>query len=365
SDAARPIERHGERQSEPAPTPLGLAVVRRGPRPPWDDVTSAPPAAPEAASPTPASPNGLWRLERTIRVGVGYLYRALPTPDGASLVVLSARDGGLRCYDRASGKLRRRIDLPDYVEFEDADFALVGEPTPRALVVRASGVVSYDLVGESEPRALALPAGDGVAAARPGLWGFVRREVETQTGALSLRWLDADGSSTPALEVSTSERPDAWSLSNDGRRLAINYYPSNQTQLLDLEHGTLSASIPAPEYGANVAFAPSGQYLALGGARLALHALDGRLLATDEAFDNNISDVRFTPDGALLLVSAYDSRVRSYALPAAGAALPERLPKPQVLRHANHTNVYALGVSRDGRLLVTPSGDQTIKVWVR
>jgi WD40 repeat protein len=294
------------------------------------------------------------------------LYRALPTPDGTGIAVLSTRDGGLRYYDRASGELRVRINLPDYAEFEDADFAIVGEQPPRALVVRQSEVALYDLVGASPPRVVELPTGDGIGATvRAGLWGFLRREVSTQTGALWLRWLQADGASTSALELAASERPDAWSLSNDGRQLAINYYPSNLTEVLDLERSELVASIPAPEWGGNVAFAPSGRYLALGGEHLALHAADdGRWLASDKAFGNNISDLRFTPDGGLLLVSAYDGKVRSYAMPSTGA-LPEKLPAPQLLQHARRANVYALGLSRDARLLVSPSGDKTVKLWVR
>jgi WD40 repeat protein len=147
--------------------------------------------------------------------------------------------------------------------------------------------------------------------------------------------------------------------------LAINYYPSNLTQLLDLERLSLVTSVEPPQWGGNVAFSPGGNYLALGGDHLALHAApEGRLLATDKAFGNNIADVRFTPQGDLLLVSAYDGKVRSYALPA-GDVLPERLPSPQLLRHAGTANVYGLGLSRDGRLLVTPSGDKTLKIWVR
>jgi WD40 repeat protein len=147
--------------------------------------------------------------------------------------------------------------------------------------------------------------------------------------------------------------------------LAINYYPSNLTQLLDLERLALVGSVPSPQWGGSVAYSPSGTYLALGGAHLALHAMaEGRLLATDKAFANNIADVRFTPQGDLLLVSAYDGKVRSYVLPM-GETLPERLPAPQLLRHAGTANVYGLGLSQDGRLLVTPSGDKTLKLWVR
>jgi WD40 repeat protein len=127
----------------------------------------------------------------------------------------------------------------------------------------------------------------------------------------------------------------------------------------------LVGNIESPTWGGSVAFSPNGHYLALGGAHLALHAAaDGRLLATDKTFGNNIADVRFTPQGDLLLASAYDGKVRSYTLPP-GDALPERLPPPQLLRHAGTANVYGLGLARDGRLLVTPSGDKTLKIWVR
>lgn len=335
---------------------VGFASVRRGARLPWEQAVEAGP------EPAPT----VWRLERTITVGVGYLYRALPTPDNLGIVTLSTRDGGLRYYERKSGQLLLRIDLPDYVEFEDADFVIVGERPLRVLVQRESGVVIYELDGSGPPRGVALPAGNLVRATTfQSLYGFADREVPSQTGSLSLQWLAENGTSAPAFDLRMSERPDAWALSTDGRRLAINYYPSNLTHLLDLERLLLLAEIESPTWGGSVAFSPSGNYLAVGGAYLALHAVaEGRLLATDKTYGNNIADVRFTPRGELLLVSAYDGKVRSYALPA-GDALPERLPRPQLLRHAGTANVYGLGLSPDGRLLVTPSGDKTLKIWVR
>ena len=272
---------------------------------PWEQAVQARP------EPAPSR----WRLERTIGVGVGYLYRALPTMDNLGIVTLSTRDGGLRYYERKSGKLVLRIDLPDYVEFEDADFVIVGERPLRVLVQRESGVVIYDLEGSGPARGVALPAGNLVRATTfPALYGFAKREIPSHTGSLSLLWVAEDGSAAPAFDLVMSERPDAWALSTDGRFLAVNYYPSNLTQLLDLERSSLVAEIESPTWGGNVAFSPDRSYLAMGDAHLALHAAaDGRLLATDETYGNNIADVRFSPRGDLLLVSAYDGKVRSYA----------------------------------------------------
>jgi WD40 repeat protein len=52
-----------------------------------------------------------------------------------------------------------------------------------------------------------------------------------------------------------------------------------------------------------------------------------------------------------------------YVLPADLDAL-DALPRPQLLSHGR-ANVYALAMTPDGRRLVTSSGDQTLKVWMR
>ena len=109
---------------------------------------------------------------------MGYLHRASPTPDRLGIVTLSTRDGGLRYYERTSGKLARRIDLPNYVEFEDADFVIIGERPLRVLVQRESGVVSYELEGSGPPRAVALPAAFERSTFRAPRWRTIEEVGE-------------------------------------------------------------------------------------------------------------------------------------------------------------------------------------------
>jgi WD40 repeat protein len=122
--------------------------------------------------------------------------------------------------------------------------------------------------------------------------------------------------------------------------------------------------LPAPQWGGPLALSPDSSLLALGGANLSVHAVsDGRSIAGDGRYGNNIDTIRFTPQADLLLTSSYDGKARSYALPADLETLAS-LPRPQSLSHGR-ANVYALAMTPDGRRLVTSSGDQTLKVWAR
>ncbi|HXS15614.1 MAG TPA: hypothetical protein VN764_00410, partial [Polyangiaceae bacterium] len=89
---------------------------------------------------------------------------------------------------------------------------------------------------------------------------------------------------------------------------------------------------------------------------------DGQVIAEDASYKNNISDIQFSGLGDLLLVSAFDGHLRSYALPA-GFSGP--FSPPQLLDHKYLSNVYSFDLSSNDRLLVTPSGDQTLKIWSR
>jgi WD40 repeat protein len=209
-------------------------------------------------------------------------------------------------------------------------------------------------------------------SSRPGLIGLSDRSIHPQSGTLTFWWVSAIGSPdrSPAIEarlamhLSCAERPDDWALSNDGRLLAIAYYPSNSVELIDLERREVTLRLPAPEWGGALALSPDSRLLALGGANLAVHAVStGRLLAGDSQYGNNIDTIRFSPLADLLLTSAYDGKARSYVLPADLDAL-DALPRPQLLSHGR-ANVYALAMTPDGRRLVTSSGDQTSTVWMR
>jgi WD40 repeat protein len=129
---------------------------------------------------------------------------------------------------------------------------------------------------------------------------------------------------------------------------------------LDLLGQRVVGVLDAPQYAASIDVTPDERFLAVGGAALWVYDLTtGERVASDERFDNNIGHVGFSPSGDRLLVTAYDGRARSYAFSAG------RLGERQVLPHRGTANVYAASFSKDGRRLVTSSGDQTLKVWER
>jgi WD40 repeat protein len=147
--------------------------------------------------------------------------------------------------------------------------------------------------------------------------------------------------------------------------LAVSYIPADQVEILDLREKKLIGKVDLPKWGSAVAISPDRSIMAVGGEKLQnVRFPSGEVLAEDAQFGNNIHKVRFTPQGDLLLVSAYDGKARSYALPKDLSTITS-LPRPQSLSHLGQAIVYALGLTKDGRMLVTSSGDKTIKIWRR
>jgi WD40 repeat protein len=324
--------------------------------PSWFD-TPTDSSASEHSAPTS------WRPVRTLWVGAGYLHEAEFTPDQKQVLTLSERDGTIYRYDVATGKQLSRLTLPDYQEFSGASFAVLREvlTPPQAVIVDNSGARLLDIESGRLDRLDGAPPGHRVVhSGRFGLYGVMLRETTPQSGIVDLRW--ADGILAARLEC--QERPDDFALSSDGTLLAVTYYPSNLVQLIDLEKQELLGSFPCPKWGGSVALSADKRLLALGGEKLVVLRLpEGEMLFEDADYQNNISNIRFTPDATLLLVSAYDGKARSYVLSDAND--PTTPPRPQILAHRGSANVYALGLSADARLLVTSSGDQTLKIWRR
>jgi hypothetical protein len=352
---------------------IGLVELSFGEHPPYSTEQTKLPAPPSLAkpgaellSPAMAKPElpQPWVLTRTILVGEGSLHKAQLTPDNGGVVTLSNDSGTIYHYSIATGRLINKITLPQFAQSEDADFVVIKELSerPQVVVSRESGTMALDLMSGRLDALEDIPPGNDVAESGVlGLYGTSLRRVNPQAGDLSFHWLDG----TASLRAHCVERPDDWSLSTDGTWLALTYFPSNTAQVIDLQKRELLHELPMPSSGSSVALSPDTSLLAVGGDHLELIRLsDGKRIAEDRSYQNNITDIQFSPAGDLLLVSAHDGKVRSYALPLDLTTLT-LLPKPQLLDHLRMSKVYEFGLSADGRLLVTSSGDKTLKIWKR
>lgn len=337
---------------------LGLAKISIGARPPWATLE----VIPTKASAPEAAPSE-WRLHKSIYVGQGYLHRAAFIPGAQSVVTLSNQTGMLYRY-ALDGQLLNQVALQGFREFDDADFTplLELEDRPQIFITRPEGTGVLDLESGKIDALTNTSAGTDIDhSGRPGLYGMTFRTTTPQSGQLVLQWISGE----VALRAQCEHRPDGWALSPDGRYLAIAYYPAEHVEILDLQEETVVSTVKLPKWGSAIAISPDGKWLALGGERLQVASFpDGHIVAEDTVYENNIDSVRFTPQGDLLLASAYDGKARSYVFPK-DLSDTKKLPKPQLLRHGGTANVYALGLTPDGRMLVTSSGDKTVKIWKR
>lgn len=347
---------------------LGLATLTWGEYPPFSEKERSenPGVMPfgASASKMPTAQPSNWRLTRSINVNEGYLFKVLLTANEQEVVTLSTDSGTIYHYDITTGKLLNKISIPNFTRFEDVDFTVIKEIRERSqlLISRESGASLLDLQSGRFDALTDIPAGNGVSqTATFGLYETSIRRIDPQSGQLSFYWLDG----SLALRADCRERPEGVSLSRDGKWLAVSYYPADIAQVLDLERKELIAEFNMPRFGGSVALSPDKSLIALGGEHLELRRVsDLSLVGQDLSFKNNIHDIQFSPDADLLLVSAYDGKIRSYALPLDLSTL-QALPTPQLLNHKYMTNVYGLALSNDGRQLISASGDQTIKIWSR
>lgn len=339
---------------------IGLAEVTLGERPPWETLEALKAPAPEEE--TGRIPT-TWSLQRTITVGEGYLHEAEFSADEKSVVTLSTQSGHVYHFDLA-GKPLTKVLLPGFAQFDDASFTTMTEITerPQLVVARPTGTTLLDLESGKFDVIESVPPGNGVQhTGRPGLYGISHRKITPQSGTVLFQWVSGE----VAAKLHCDNRPDDWVLTPDGRFLAISYYPANHVEVLDLREGKLVGTMELPQWGSAIAISPDGSLLAMGGEKLRVVRFPGgEVVAEDANYGNNIGEVRFTPQGDLLLASAFDGKARSYVLPKDLDAMTS-LPRPQILAHLGQANVYALGLTKDGRMLVTSSGDKTLKIWKR
>ncbi len=316
----------------------------------------------QAAVAAPSLPLGSFRPLRTIPFGKSHLTFAELGPGGDWLVAASEAEGVLRHYDAASGKLLAELQVPGFEAYGRSAFLSwpLAQERPVVLEVSDRGHVLLDVAGGT---VVPLDDASGWALRLSQSERFVGSAVArlpAQTSSLRFARPVAKPGLEPVLTLELSERADDWVLVRGERVLALLYYPSEQIELLDLVERRVMGVLPAPKYASSIDVTPDERLLAVGGEALWLYDLrTGERVSTDERFDNNIGRVRFSPSGDRLVVTAYDGKARSYTM------TDDRLGERQLLAHRGTANVYAASFSRDGRRLVTSSGDQTVKVWER
>ncbi|MCP4678409.1 MAG: hypothetical protein GY854_23425 [Deltaproteobacteria bacterium] len=303
-----------------------------------------------------------WKQLGRIRVGFSHLDTVRLSPDEKYVMAMSNNEGTVRIYDFKTRKLINNYSILGVSSFGRCDvlFWPVAEKDPMVLVAKKSGLFLYKgLKGEpyaslySEPTDeiwwtddLKTLVGTGASKKRRGaLISFYKRK---SPAALEL-----------IKAVSYPRYIWAVDVSRDNRLLAV---ASNDIKLYDLETGELLWSTPAPSALWSVDISPDGSKVAFGGSHLEIvDSKDPRKKTIYRKFNNNINTVRFSPSGDAVFASAYDGRIR---------IVSSDLSKPvatliKVLRHGGTANVYQMAFSKDGNLMVSVSGDQTVRIWGR
>jgi hypothetical protein len=337
-------------------TPFGRVAGMYERKPLW----SLPPAAPRRAS-SPARYER-WREKARANVGYGYLSILDLTLDERFLLVVSEEEAKLRLYDFPGLHLVTSQPVAGYRRFARGDFVFAppGGDSPAAVFAGESGIMLLDT---TSPRA-ALLSSEVADTLRwsddHAVLGATASAIPEQRSRLGFYAFGPNGALEPLLLLDFAERVEEWALDSTKRRLAVTYYPSNQTELLDLAARTVLWSAPAPQYANSVDISPDDERVAVGGSSLMVHDITSGVVVGQAAhFGNNIHRVRYSPSGDALAVSSYEGKIRIFDARGPGPALPLR----KLLRHSGTANVYAIAFTGDGSALVSGSGDKTVRVW--
>ncbi len=295
-------------------------------------------------------------------VGYGYLSILDLTMDERFLLVASEEEAKLRTYEFPSLRPIASIPVEGYEKFQRGDFVfspLSGEP--RSAVF--AGEHGLMLLDTAAPRALPLsaePADTLRWTDDHRVLGATAAHIPEQRSRLTLYSFSPSGALETLLVLDFAERVEEWDLDSEKRKLAVTYYPSDQTEGLDLAARRVVWAAAAPQYASSVDISPDDSRVAVGGSSVVVHDMaSGDTIAQDAHFGNNIHRVRFSPSGDALAVSSYEGKIRLFDAKGPGPALPLR----KLLRHTGTANVYALVFTRDGSALVSGSGDRTVRVW--
>jgi len=346
---------------------FGRATVREDP----DPVGLREPDAGRFATPPPVA-SKQFREAKKITVGVSHLSAGDLSPDETAVLTFSTGERAVRIYDRASGRLRSAPVLDFIEEWGRGDVLFWPRPVnpPLAVVGAPGGVTLRDTITGAE-RALLSPRGSWelrfsenreVLMANLPYIPDHPAPTSAQRAELAFYRVVGDDRIETELVLGFDQRVDAFDLDSHHGRLAVLLFPSDTLEVYDLRARRLLWTAPAPKYASAVDISGDDRFVAVGGDSVSLYRLDDPTRPSRyHRFDNNIDTVRFSPGGDLLAVSSYDGRIRTFEPNVEHA----ELSLLQTLRHGGTANVYSLTFTRDGKTLVSTSGDRTIRIWAR
>jgi WD40 repeat protein len=326
----------------------------------------------------------------------GQVWGLAYSPDGATLAVKD--DRAIRLRDAATGRETSTIPAwasgPSLAFTADGKLLAGGEGRVGALFDPATG----DVVKKSAPLAegpfcLAAARAGGLAA----LGTHGSPTDPTKPGTLTL-WDFAADRAGPALQ-GMDFHPWAVALSPDGRLVAAagnhdsnyvvghNHAAEGALKLWDARTGRLLGALPYnPErsmrlhpWYRSLAFSPDGSLLAVPNTSGSIEFWGTAPFgprSVQKVHDpgeprSTLTAVAFSPDGWTMATGGEDGAVRLWvvptapARPAAAKAAPRAAePVGEVRRFVGHDEgVASVAFARDGRRIVTGSGDRTARVW--
>jgi WD40 repeat protein len=350
---------------------LGLVWVLRAP--PTAPRPAPGPAAEWGGSPLnnldptsiPASERFDWQPKELVAVlgehrgrHWGSAFAVAVSRDGKQ-VATGGADGLIRFWDPLTGREQREVRAVPAGWIRSLAFS----PDARRLACYVGAIGFYDLNGPEPVREKAeLPCQD-----------LAFRLVFTPDGK---RLVGLDQSSTLSVWDLTARPPKLWmqeksyagargpsgfDLSADGSTLA--YIPDEKAvRLLDISGPDARElrTLPLPEPGSTLALSPDGKRLAVGfpGTRVRLWDVTGKAPVPRGVIDSGHapSVMRFSPDGKRLAVAYTAIRLWDVegAEPVGGEPFAASL---------GSTDYADLAFTPDGRILVSASGDSTVRFW--
>jgi WD40 repeat protein len=282
------------------------------------------------------------------------------SPDGETLA--AAAGGAISLWDPATGKLRRRLTLP--------------ETWVRCLAYSPDGKTLAAGGGDNQIHIWNLATGKVVRRLqghqRAKAWDGIHR-VAFCKGGKRLISSGADGT-VRLWEVETGKEVrqfqghqgvvSALALSEDGRTLAgapTRADGRGEVLVWDVATGKKLWRLPHPHQVCAVAFSRDGKTLATGSGEVwkpgeirLFRVATGKLLHSWQGHQHWVLTVAFAPDGRTLATGGYEGTVRRWHVPSG-----RELGKPL----AHRWQVKTVCFSRDGKSLVTRGAGNTLHIW--